>query len=162
YLKAGQNLVGRFRQLQDEGAIEILTCAATHAVLPLLAPAPESINAQLQIARDYHVECFGKQPAGIWLPECAYFHGLDEFLRQANLQWFVLESHGLAHAQPPAVHGCFSPVVTQAGVAAFGRDVDSARQVWSRHGGYPGDSRYRDFYRDVGFDADLEYVGPYL
>jgi 1,4-alpha-glucan branching enzyme len=34
--------------------------------------------------------------------------------------------------------------------------------VWSRHEGYPGDPRYRDFYRDIGFDLDLDYVKPYL
>jgi 1,4-alpha-glucan branching enzyme len=47
-------------------------------------------------------------------------------------------------------------------VAAFGRDHDSAKQVWSRHEGYPGDPRYRDFYRDIGFDLDLDYLQPHL
>src|SRR6185295_18496248 len=28
--------------------------------------------------------------------------------------------------------------------------------------GYPGDPRYRDFYRDVGFDLDFDYVKPHL
>src|SRR5690606_16110700 len=28
--------------------------------------------------------------------------------------------------------------------------------------GYPGDHRYRDFYRDIGFDLDLDYVKPHL
>jgi len=42
------------------------------------------------------------------------------------------------------------------------RDLDSAKQVWSKHEGYPGDARYRDFYRDVGFDLDFDYVKPHL
>ena len=54
------------------------------------------------------------------------------------------------------------PIFTPNGIAAFGRDPDSARQVWSRHAGYPGDPRYRDFYRDIGFDLDLDYVKPHL
>src|SRR5205807_3514665 len=33
---------------------------------------------------------------------------------------------------------------------------------WSRDSGYPGDSRYRDFYRDIGFDLDLDYIKPHL
>src|SRR5439155_19781856 len=41
-------------------------------------------------------------------------------------------------------------------------DLESARQVWSKHEGYPGDPRYRDFYRDIGFDLDYDYVRPYL
>ncbi|MFN7141253.1 MAG: DUF1957 domain-containing protein, partial [Limisphaerales bacterium] len=56
----------------------------------------------------------------------------------------------------------FAPIFTPNGIAAFGRDLDSARQVWSRQEGYPGDSNYRDFYRDVGFDLDFDYVKPYL
>src|SRR5262249_46188806 len=28
--------------------------------------------------------------------------------------------------------------------------------------GYPGDYQYRDFYRDVGFDLDYEYLKPHL
>jgi 1,4-alpha-glucan branching enzyme len=56
----------------------------------------------------------------------------------------------------------FAPIFTSNGVAAFGRDLDSAKQVWSKHEGYPGDPRYRDFYRDIGFDLDLDYVRPYL
>jgi 1,4-alpha-glucan branching enzyme len=47
-------------------------------------------------------------------------------------------------------------------VAAFGRDLESARQVWSKHEGYPGDPAYRDFYRDIGFDLDYDYVRSLL
>jgi 1,4-alpha-glucan branching enzyme len=47
-------------------------------------------------------------------------------------------------------------------VAAFGRDEESSAQVWSAEKGYPGDPVYRDFYRDIGFDLDADYVAPYL
>jgi 1,4-alpha-glucan branching enzyme len=47
-------------------------------------------------------------------------------------------------------------------VAAFGRDTESSQQVWSAKEGYPGDPQYRDFYRDIGFDLPLDYIGPYV
>jgi len=47
-------------------------------------------------------------------------------------------------------------------VVAFGRDIHTAKEVWSAIDGYPGDFDYRDFYRDIGFDLDLDYVGSYL
>src|SRR6185369_5629734 len=56
----------------------------------------------------------------------------------------------------------FAPIFTSNGIAAFGRDHGSARQVWSKQEGYPGDPRYRDFYRDIGFDLDFDYVRPHL
>jgi 1,4-alpha-glucan branching enzyme len=47
-------------------------------------------------------------------------------------------------------------------VAAFGRDLESSKQVWSADEGYPGDYAYREFYRDIGFDLDLDYIRPYI
>jgi 1,4-alpha-glucan branching enzyme len=155
-------LLGEFARLQAEGRIEILTCAATHAVLPLLEAQPECARAQLLVARDDYRRCFGIDPRGIWLPECAYAPWLDPLLQEAGLQWFVLESHGLLHGWPKPVFGVFAPVRTPAGLAAFGRDAASARQVWSREEGYPGDFDYRDFYRDIGFDLEMEYLRPHL
>ena len=68
----------------------------------------------------------------------------------------------MLHARPRPRYGTFAPVFTPNGIAAFGRDFDSSRQVWSKHEGYPGDPRYRDFYRDIGFDLDFDYVKPHL
>ena len=47
-------------------------------------------------------------------------------------------------------------------MAAFGRDTESSEQVWSAKHGYPGDPHYRDFYRDIGFDLPLDYIGPHI
>jgi 1,4-alpha-glucan branching enzyme len=162
WLAYGRNLVGAFRKFQELGKIEIITCAATHALLPLLANQPQSLRAQVLVARDHYRECFGRDPRGIWLPECAYAVGLEKVLQEADIRWFIMDTHGLLHAKPRPRYGVFAPVFTPNGVAAFGRDLDSAKQVWSRHEGYPGDSRYRDFYRDIGFDLDFDYVRPYL
>lgn len=156
------DLLGRFRRLQEKGLIEIATCAATHALLPLLAEHLPSVRAQVLVARDHYRSCFGRDPEGIWLPECAYVEALEPALCEAGLRWFILDTHGLLEANPRPQHGMFSPVITPNGLAAFGRDLASAKQVWSREEGYPGDPAYRDFYRDIGFDLDLDYLRPYL
>jgi 1,4-alpha-glucan branching enzyme len=156
------NLVKTFACLQDAGQIEIITCAATHALLPLLSAQPESIRAQILIGRDHYRSCFGRDPRGIWLPECAYVEAVEPVLREAGLRWFITEAHGVLHAKPRPQYGIFAPILTENGLAVFGRDLDSARQVWSRHEGYPGDPRYRDFYKDVAFELDYEYLKPYF
>jgi 1,4-alpha-glucan branching enzyme len=156
-----RDLVGAFRKFQDDGLLEIITCAATHAILPLLNHEP-SVRAQILVARESHRKNFGRDPRGIWLPECAYTDSLGKILREAELRWFVVDTHGLLRAKPKPHYGIFAPVFTSEGVAAFGRDRASAEQVWSRLGGYPGDPRYRDFYRDIGFELDFEYVKPCL
>jgi 1,4-alpha-glucan branching enzyme len=162
YFGCGRNLVAAFREFQDLGKLEIITSAATHALLPLLAHHPPSVRAQILVARDHYRSCFGRDPGGIWLPECAYVDGIENVLQEANIRWFITDAHGILHAHPRPRYGVFAPVFTPNGIAAFGRDLDSARQVWSREEGYPGDPRYRDFYRDIGFDLDLDYLKPHL
>ena len=162
YHAYGKNIVGAFRKFQELGRIEIIACAATHALLPLLANHPPSLRAQILVGRDYYRTCFGCDPRGIWLPECAYAQGVETVLQEANIRWFLTDTHGVLHATPRPRYGVFAPIFTPNGIAAFGRDLDSSRQVWSKHEGYPGDVHYRDFYRDVGFDLDYDYVKPYL
>jgi 1,4-alpha-glucan branching enzyme len=161
YLSLGRDLVRGFGAYEDAGLLEIITTAATHAVLPLVQHGP-SVRAQVMVARDFHRACFGRASRGIWLPECGYATGLEQTLHEAGLRWFVTDAHGLLHARPRPRFATFAPVLTATGVAAFGRDMESARQVWSRHEGYPGDPRYRDFYRDIGFDLESEYIKPHL
>ncbi|MFY8267971.1 MAG: DUF1957 domain-containing protein, partial [Terrimicrobiaceae bacterium] len=87
-----RDIVGAFAQLQADGIIEIITCAATHGFLPLMEVVPEAMRAQVLIGRDYHRECFGKDPEGIWLPECGYVPRIDTILQEANLRWFVVDA----------------------------------------------------------------------
>jgi len=76
------------------------------------------------------------------------------------VRWFVLDAHGLLLGTPRPQRAIYAPCYTPSGPAAFARDRDSSRQVWSAEEGYPGDPAYREFYRDVGFDLPLEHLGP--
>jgi len=155
------NLLNGFRQLRDAGVLEIIACAATHGLLPLLhQQSPAAARAQVLVGRDVYVETFNTNPAGFWLPECAYAPGLAPILQEANFRWFILDSHGLLFAEPRPRRAIYAPCYTPLGPAAFARDQDSSRQVWSAEIGYPGDPHYREFYRDAGFDLPLEHLGP--
>ena len=155
-----RDLITAFRHLRDAGVLEIIGCAATHGLLPLLAQSPQAVRAQVMIGRDSYRETFGADPAGFWLPECAYTPGLEKLLQEANVRWFVLDAHGLMLGKPRPRRAIYAPCFTPAGPAVFARDPESSRQVWSADVGYPGDPAYRDFYRDVGFDLPPEYVWP--
>ncbi len=160
--KYGRNLVHAFRKFQDAGKLEVITCGATHGYLPLMREYPEAVRAQIMVARDHYRECFGRDPRGIWLPECAYYPGVEKFLQEAEIRWFIVDTHGLLYGEPRPRFGIYAPVFTRSGPAAFGRDTESSKQVWSAEEGYPGDPEYRDFYRDIGFDLDYEYIRPYI
>ena len=156
------DLVSAFRSLGQSGKIECLTSAATHAFLPLHVTEPETVRTQIGLGLGTFQRHFGRRPSGFWLPECGYAPGLDPFIAEAGIGYVFLESHGLLNAVPKPAHSIYRPVITPAGFLAFARDAVSSQQVWSATEGYPGDSDYRDFYRDIGFDLEYEYVRPYL
>jgi 1,4-alpha-glucan branching enzyme len=157
-----RNLVAGFNSFVETGHLEIITCAATHGFLPLMEVCPEAMRAQILIGRDHYEETFGRRPTGIWLPECAYVPGIDRVLQEAELRWFVLDSHGLMFGSPRPRYAIYAPCFIPSGPAVFARDRESSRQVWSAEEGYPGDPAYRDFYRDIGFDLPLENLESFF
>lgn len=156
------NLVQAFKKFQDHRVLEVITCAGTHGYLPLLGIQRETVRAQINLAVDYYREYFGKIPEGMWLPECAYNPGDDQFLKEAGIKYFFVDTHGLLFSTPRPKYGIYAPVICPSGTAAFGRDMESSKQVWSANEGYPGDFDYREFYRDIGYDLDYDYIKPYI
>lgn len=106
-----------FKSFEEDGLIELITCGATHGYMPLLA-TDESVQAQVKVAVDSHKRRFGKNPKGIWLPECAYRpayewkapagpdetpwmrKAVDEFLRENGIEFFFVDSHLIRGGEP--------------------------------------------------------------
>ncbi len=103
------DIVERFRALQDQGHIEILTSAATHAYFPLLS-RDESITAHIKQGRLSYQRLFGREAEGFWLPECGYRpgyawtapfgseraverKGIDVLLGEQGLSHFFVPAH---------------------------------------------------------------------
>jgi 1,4-alpha-glucan branching enzyme len=105
---------------------------------------------------------FGRQPRGIWLAECAYEPGVENLLKEAGIEYFISDTHAILYGDPRPRFGVHAPVVTPNGTAVFARDVETSQQVWSAEIGYPGNDLYREFYRDIGWDAPLDYLKPHL
>ena len=157
-----RDLIGALARLQDAGRVEILASAATHGYLPLMDVVPQAVDAQIAVGVQAYRELFGRNPRGFWLPECGFHPGHDRILRRHGVEYTIVDAHGLLFGQPRPPHAVYQPVVTGAGLAVFGRDWESSKQVWSATEGYPGDPLYRDFYRDIGWDLDWEYIKPFL
>lgn len=189
------DLLAAFRSLQDQGYLEVFTSAATHGFLPLLG-LPEAVEAQVAVGVAAYRRHFRREPAGFWLPECAYRPGLEGILVRHGLRYTLLAEHAAGQAtahsakgpaaagqQAAAADGPVSsswlgvaepllprgrgaapprdgprtnggrgtavPPFSVAGspLAAFIRSPDTARLVWSRLEGYPGDFAYREFHK---------------
>jgi len=154
--------VACIQSLVEHGRIELITTAATHGFLPGLKTNPNAVRAQIMVALDLYEKVFGGRPQGFWLPECGYYPGLEAELEREGLRYFFVDAQAILRSRPRAKYGVHAPVYTGLGVAAFARDPDASEQVWSSRVGYPGDHDYREYYRDIGYELDLGYIGPYL
>lgn len=108
-----RDIIGAFRQLQDDGYIEIITSAATHGYLPLLSK-DSSLRGQLNTAVKSYERLFGRKPTAFWLPECAYRPayvaedgttrvGLESLLAEFGFKVFFSETHTITGGQPVGV-----------------------------------------------------------
>lgn len=159
-----KNILNGFRYFLEKGVLEVITCGATHGFFPLMQEYPEAIEAQLKMAVKTHEKHLGVAPTGIWLAECGFFKGLEKHLANNGIKYFFVDTHGVLFADKRPKYGVFAPIYCsrENPVAAFGRDLESSRSVWSSEIGYPGDSRYREFYRDVGYDLPFEYIKDFI
>jgi len=116
-----ENLIAAFRRLQDADQIEVITSAATHGYLPLLS-RDTAVNAQLRQGVTAYRRHFGRDPQGIWLPECAYRpayawanpvwpdappvarRGIEEFLSYYGIRFFIIDSHMLSGGKAIGVY----------------------------------------------------------
>ena len=105
-----RNIPAAFKRLQDQGHIEIITCAATHGYLPLLGE-DTAVQAQVKLGVETYSKHYGRKPRGIWLPECAYRpsydwtppvegfggprkrKGVEEFLSENGIEYFIVDTH---------------------------------------------------------------------
>lgn len=156
------DLLSALKRHHAVGKLELITTAATHGFLPLLNISETAVRNQIAIGIETFKTHFGFAPSGFWLPECGYYPGLENILKDAGINYFFVDSHGLTDAAVPPRNGVYAPLDCGNGVAAFARDPHSSRQVWSAEEGYPGDGDYREYYSDIGFELGLDYIAPYI
>jgi 1,4-alpha-glucan branching enzyme len=156
------DLLAAFKKHQATGKLVLITTTATHGFLPLLNVSETAVRNQINIGIAAFKAYFGNAPSGFWLPECGYYPGLETQLADAGIEYFFVDTHGVMDASLQPRNGVYAPIACGNGVAVFARDPDSSQQVWSAHEGYPGDFDYREYYSDIGFDRELEYIAPYI
>jgi len=157
-----RDVLGAFDYFYKKGRIELITSGATHAFLPMYVDCPEAVSAQIETAIVAHRRAFGKHPSGFWLPQLGWHPALADALRAYNVQYTIVTTRSALLGSPTPRRGSFAPVQCPNGLTVFVRDAEATKAVWSESEGYPADAVYRDFYRDIGFDLPLDYLGPFL
>jgi 1,4-alpha-glucan branching enzyme len=122
-----------------EGRVELLTSAATHAVLPLVATR-SGRRLQIDAGMRSHRRRFGES-AGFWFPECAYEPGLERLVAEQGLRYFCTDQSSFE--EPLAA---LAPVAAAGDTVGFAIDWEAVQWLWSLDG-YPSDPLYADFHR---------------
>jgi len=81
---------------------------------------PGSVGAN-QVACEHYEQTFGRPPKGIWLPECAYYEGLERMLADVGLRYFLTDGHGILYARPRPLLVAAMLFFTETGVAFWSR-----------------------------------------
>jgi 1,4-alpha-glucan branching enzyme len=118
--RIGGDIPRQFLLRKNEGHIQLLGGAATHAYLPLLR-TDQCIRGQLAAGMAVTRRFFGDDIHGLWLPECAYRPasdswkspvleatgsyrpGIETFLPPVGIDHTFLDSHAIAGGQPLGV-----------------------------------------------------------
>lgn len=162
YESYGRNILQGFKNLADKGKVELIATAATHAYLPLYKDYKTAIRAQVEMGIKTHRRVFGYSPRGFWLPECGYYPGLDEIIYDSGIEWCQLPSHSVITSPDKSIYGGYRPIKMPSGLNGFARDWNITNLILSSSSGYPCDSDYREFYRDIGYYLPMDYIRPYI
>ena len=123
-----------------------------------------SLRAQPAVGQEAYRHYFHCSPRGIWLPECGYRPGLERYLEELGIKYFLVDGHAIRGGSVDAVYHAPGPTkssrvpskgkttlqgyyVGQSRVAVLGRDQLTGLQVWSEDWGYPTDGAYREFHK---------------
>ena len=142
--RPGVDPLRAFQDAHEQGRIALMGSAATHAVLPKLATLAGR-RLQVDAGVRSHRRRFGtgarSDPAGFWLPECAYAPGAEQVLAERGIAYTCLDQS--AHEGETAA---LAPVRLPGGPVGFTIDWPTVELVWSPRG-YPSDPAYLEYHR---------------
>ncbi len=112
-------VVGKYRELQDRGQIEVSTTPFYHPILPLLCDTNNALGStpqitlprrrfqhredavvQVQKAVDYYQRNFGRAPSGMWPSEGSVCDELVPVFASFGLNWIATDEEILFRSQP--------------------------------------------------------------
>ncbi|RJP33941.1 MAG: DUF1957 domain-containing protein [Actinobacteria bacterium] len=132
------------RDGMDAGVVEVLASAATHAHLPSLGSDRNRL-AQIEIGLESYRRCFGREPRGLWLPECSYTPDLDDVLASLSPPFtYVILDFSAAGGADEVARTCRPLRLGSTPLLAIMRDEMAHELVWTERG-YPAGGDYREF-----------------
>jgi 1,4-alpha-glucan branching enzyme len=142
------------RGLREEGRLEVVASAATHAFLPLLG-SEENRLIQARLGTSAHRELFGSRPAGFWLPECAFSPEMEGFALELSREadYVILDYSALSSGDGRTFQ---AQRIGETPLFAIFRDEQLSRLIWDRKG-FPSHGPYREFSKRDADGVGIQY-----
>ena len=150
-----QDILSKIKYYMNHGNIELMATAATYSFLPHYVDMPEAVQAQIETGMQIHKTYFGIVQEGFWLPYMGYVPGLERIIRPYGFNYAIVDTHSLLFADPIPAAGIFSPVRCGNSLVLFGCDYE-------KNEGFKTAGVYRNQEKDIGFEADEDYLNSVL
>ncbi|MGL5956397.1 MAG: hypothetical protein ACRC0X_07350 [Brevinema sp.] len=135
------DIIKAFRYYADLGRLDIISSSATHAYLPAFIQFPNIIQSQIMLGKKIS-ESFFSHIKGFWIPECGIDPKLGIYLDQYHIKY--------TFADPSSVKPNNNiQYYINNHIYYFCRDYECTSKIWHPETGYPGNSPYREFHKDL-------------
>ena len=129
FLALQGDLAGELRRLHTGGRIEVIGCTFTNCVLPELMSGRGLISLQLKKSLAAYNDVLGFSPHGFMLADQGYETAVGPLLSELGVQYVVLDSETVLHADSKPYGGVLAPV-HHVGTRLLVAGVDEAFMHW--------------------------------
>jgi 1,4-alpha-glucan branching enzyme len=142
----------QLRALARRPGLELWTSSPEHNFLPFFRA--ELAERFVRSGLESFEARLGRPADGFWLPECAFYPGLERVLLRAGVRRVALSLHAIGAQAASDKSG----VYRHGDLEVLVHDYRLARYLWkSPDSTFPAHGAYREFYRDLGFDVAPSY-----
>lgn len=150
----GCDLLGAFSNFAKKEFVEILATCGTYMFVPHFCDMGEILNAQVESGLYAVKTCFGRNPAGFFLPEMGYAPEIENVLKLYGVEYTVLPRHSFLFSKIPPRSGIFAPAKFQNSLDAFASVKFDAKIAEN--------PLYRDTKDDLSWELSHEELFPFV
>lgn len=154
-------ILDEFASWATKGNLEILATTATNIFLPLYSDITSTLRAQIDTGVRCFKNYFKEMPNGFWLPYQSYVPGIENILREYNINYTILNERSFLLSKNEPKRGIFYPASFDNSVACFSNDTDVNDLLFGKNG-YCQCEDYLDPMGDIGYLYDTNDLFPYL
>lgn len=149
FTRYSEDIITPFKILKNQGVVEIITSPLSYSILPLIT-LKEVINVEISEALKDFKNIFLTESRGFFISECAWSPQIESFLKKNSVEYIFLDERA-SDVEPSKMY------ILPSGIKVFLRDYRSFDFIFGEEG-VVRNPFYREFYRDIGYERDLEYL----